>query len=72
MQFQTKALRNRPVFHLDIFNLTFSFPEGFTADDKQRTILERAANTCPVMYSIHPDIEVNVKFEWPVVARREA
>jgi uncharacterized OsmC-like protein len=48
-------------------NLTFSFPEGFTADDKQRTILERAANTCPVMYSIHPDIEVQVSFNWPAV-----
>ena len=53
-------------------NLTFSFPDGFTANDKQRTILERAANTCPVMYSIHPDIKVNVKFEWPEVVRREA
>jgi uncharacterized OsmC-like protein len=33
-------------------------------DEKQKTILERAANTCPVMYSIHPDIEVNVVFNW--------
>ena len=49
-------------------NLTFHFPEGFTADDKQRVILERAAHTCPVIYSIHPDIEVKVDFRWPVVA----
>ena len=48
-------------------NLTFYFPDGFIADDKQRTILERAAHTCPVMYSIHPDIQVNVSFKWPVV-----
>ena len=47
-------------------NLTFHFPEGFTADDKQRVILERAAHTCPVIYSIHPDIEVKVDFRWPV------
>ena len=47
-------------------NLTFHFPEGFAADDKQRTILERAAHTCPVIYSIHPDIAVNVDFKWPV------
>jgi putative redox protein len=49
-------------------NLTFHFPEGFVADDKQRAILERAAHTCPVIYSIHPDIEVKVDFRWPVVA----
>ncbi len=49
-------------------NLTFHFPEGFNADDKQRTILERAAHSCPVIYSIHPDIEVKVDFRWPVVA----
>ena len=47
-------------------NLTFHFPEGFTADDKQRSVLERAAHTCPVIYSIHPDIEVKVDFRWPV------
>ncbi|HYE55832.1 MAG TPA: OsmC family protein [Chitinophagaceae bacterium] len=47
-------------------NLTFRFPEGFTADEKQRIILERAAHTCPVIYSIHPDIAVNVSFNWPV------
>ena len=47
-------------------NLTFHFPEGFVADEKQRVILERAAHTCPVIYSIHPDIVVNVKFNWAV------
>jgi putative redox protein len=47
-------------------NLTFHFPDGFSADDRQRTILERAAHTCPVVYSIHPDIELKVLFNWPV------
>jgi putative redox protein len=47
-------------------NLTFHFPEGLSLNEKQRTILEKAAHTCPVIYSIHPDIEVNVQFNWPV------
>lgn len=47
-------------------NLTFHFPDGFSANEKQRTILEKAAHTCPVIHSIHPDIEVNVQFNWPV------
>jgi uncharacterized OsmC-like protein len=45
-------------------NLTFSFPQTLVADEKQMIILERAAHTCPVMYSIHPDIVVNVVFNW--------
>lgn len=43
-------------------NLTFHFPDQFQASDKEKTILERAALSCPVFYSIHPDIKVNVSF----------
>ncbi len=49
-------------------HIVFEFPEGFQADEKSRTILERTANTCPVMYSLHPDMEVKVEFNWPVMA----
>lgn len=45
-------------------NLTFHFPETVMADEKQRLIIERCAHTCPVFYSIHPDIELNIKFNW--------
>jgi uncharacterized OsmC-like protein len=45
-------------------SLTFEFPATLKVDDKQRTILERAAHTCPVIYSIHPDIQVKVEFNW--------
>ena len=45
-------------------NLTFHFPTGFRANEKQQTILERAAHTCPVIYSIHPDIELKIVFNW--------
>jgi uncharacterized OsmC-like protein len=40
------------------------FPAGLTLDDKQKTILERAALTCPVFQSIHPDIKVNTTFTY--------
>ena len=33
-------------------------------DAKSRTILERAAMTCPVFLSLHPDIEKDVTFNW--------
>ena len=34
------------------------------ADGKTKTILERAAMTCPVFLSLHPDIEKEITFNW--------
>jgi len=48
-------------------NIIFEFPAGLVVDEKQRTILERTAHTCPVMYSIHPDMEVKMEFKWDSV-----
>ena len=45
-------------------NLTFSFPHELSLTEKDRVILERAAHTCPVIYSINPEIEVKVDFKW--------
>lgn len=33
-------------------------------DSKSKIILERAAMTCPVFLSLHPDIEKEVTFNW--------
>src|SRR3954467_772095 len=43
-----------------------NFPENLQADEKQRTILERAAMTCPVFESLHPDLKKDVHFNWRV------
>ncbi|MEM0933830.1 MAG: OsmC family protein [Bacteroidota bacterium] len=32
--------------------------------EKHRKILEHTANTCPVHYSLHPDIEKEIEFHW--------
>lgn len=41
-----------------VFNLNVA------VDDKTKTILERTANTCPVHYSLHPDIKKEITFNW--------
>lgn len=58
-----KIMKSEPrrVGGIDVF---FKFPNSLKLDDKQKTILERAALTCPVAKSIHPDIDMNVKFGW--------
>ena len=42
-------------------NLTFHIPENLVnLDEKTIAILKNTGKTCPVMKSIHPDIEVNI------------
>jgi putative redox protein len=50
--------------------LTFHLPDNLRLNEKQITILQKAAETCPVMYSINPDIEVEVNFNWPTAAEK--
>jgi uncharacterized OsmC-like protein len=38
--------------------------EGSGLDDRQRTILERAARTCPVALSLHPQLEQAISFTY--------
>jgi len=34
------------------------------ADDKTKKILENTGRTCPVLFSLHPDIEKVITFKW--------
>jgi len=40
------------------------FPEGLQIDDKQKDLLERTARTCPVERTLHPDVELDMQFNW--------
>ena len=43
--------------------VVIKFSESVQADEKQRTILERAAMTCPVIESFHPELKKDVEFK---------
>ncbi|TLP81633.1 OsmC family protein [Maribacter sp. ACAM166] len=34
--------------------------------DKERKILQHTADTCPVHYSLHPDIEKVITYQWDI------
>ncbi|HEY1020263.1 MAG TPA: OsmC family protein [Sediminibacterium sp.] len=40
------------------------FPDTLQLDDKQKEILERTARTCPVERTLHPDVELDMQFNW--------
>lgn len=48
-------------------NLTFHFPGSLELNERQQKILQKAAETCPVAFSINPEIELNVNFNWEKV-----
>jgi len=41
-----------------------TMPEGLGLDDKNKEILERVARTCPVERSLHPEVELEISFDW--------
>lgn len=56
---KTMAADPRRISKIEI---VLNFPSGI--DDKSRKILENTGRTCPVMQSLHPDIEKDIKFNW--------
>ncbi|WP_035677655.1 OsmC family protein [Flavobacterium limnosediminis] len=47
-----------------ITEIHVTFEMSISVDEKTRTILEKTAMTCPVLYSLHPDIKKEVVFNW--------
>jgi len=57
----TKEMASNPR-RISRIEVVFTMPEGIAS--KTRKILENTANTCPVHYSLHPDIIKDVRFNW--------
>jgi len=59
----TKIMATEPR-RIGEIKVVINFPESLQTDEKQRTIIERAAMTCPVFESLHPDLKKDVAFKW--------
>jgi len=63
---QTEVIKEMvatPVRRIGKIEVTFKMAAGI--DPAQRPMLERAAHACPVHKSIHPDVEIPVRFIYP-------
>lgn len=47
-----------------ITEIHIRFDMNLSTDEKTKAILERAALTCPVFFSLHPDIKKDIVFNW--------
>ncbi|HAT64831.1 MAG TPA: osmotically inducible protein OsmC [Flavobacteriaceae bacterium] len=57
----TKTMASNPR-RISKIEVEMQLPAGVS--DKNQKILEHTAKTCPVDYSLHPDIERLVQFNW--------
>jgi uncharacterized OsmC-like protein len=57
----TKVMQSEPrkigAIHIQIYS-------AFQPNEKEQVLLERAAYTCPVFLSLHPELEKSIVFYW--------
>lgn len=58
----TKIMGTEPRRIIEIIAV-FSFKKH-QLNEKEKAILENTARTCPVFYSLHPEIKKTISFEW--------
>ncbi|MCG2612511.1 OsmC family protein [Flavobacterium sp. SM15] len=47
-----------------IVEIHVNFDMNLATDEKTKTVLERTALTCPVYFSLHPEIKKEITFNW--------
>jgi len=57
-----KEMATAPVRRIGRLDVEFTVPVATTEVQRQKLI--KAAETCPVHKSLHPDVEIAVKFNW--------
>jgi len=45
-------------------DVVLKFPAGLHTSEKDREILQRVGDHCPVAKSLHPDMAVNIEYHW--------
>lgn len=62
-----KEMTREPPRRIACLAVDFTIPPRISVrlDDEARRELEHAARTCPVRLSIHEDIDVPIRFDWP-------
>jgi len=57
-----KEMTAIPPRRIERLTVRIHIPHSPSAEDKQK--LERAAHTCPVHRSLHPDVQIPIEFVW--------
>lgn len=60
-----KEMQTAPGRRIASIGMSIGIPSGVNLQPSERERLENAAQRCPVKQSLHPDIEIRVKFIYP-------
>ena len=61
--FEVEKVMSKEPRRIGEIKVIFRIPDR-DFDDKTKISLERAANTCPIHQSLHPDVKQSLVFEW--------
>jgi uncharacterized OsmC-like protein len=45
-------------------DVVVTLPESLNLEEKERIILQRVGDNCPVIKSLHPDVILNTSYDW--------
>ena len=59
----TKHMQSDPrrISRIDVI---LHLPASLNLDEKEKIILQRTGDNCPVTKSLHPDLAVNIEYHW--------
>jgi putative redox protein len=63
-----KEMTAVPLRRIGALTATISFPAQAALSATDRALLERTAELCPVRQSLHPDVQVTMRFDYGAVA----
>jgi putative redox protein len=58
-----KYMSNNPR-RISKIDVVITFPKRLGLDEKDKIILQRTGDQCPVIKSLHADVEVNTTYDW--------
>jgi len=61
----TKEMTSVPPRRISSMTATITLPPGRTFSESERAMLQRAAKTCPVAQSLHPEVNLLMTFVYP-------
>ena len=59
-----KEMASAPARRIGSLDIVITVPNASKLSQTDREKLQRAADTCPVKQSLHPDVKLNVRYEY--------
>jgi len=59
-----KHMLNEPIRMIGAIDVEVNFPNSLILEEKDQVILKRVGDNCPVTKSLHPDVKLNIQYNF--------